>query len=243
MKIKILQIADKCNNNCRYCLNKKDDFLVDFAKIKKEISKGASMGCEQIVFCGKEPSLFAGFIELISEARNCGYKTIQVKTNARMFAYKDFCKNILRAGLTELSVHLYAADEVLHDSLTRSKGSFRQTIAGIKNVLYYSKKFFPYNSCSVNIGIMVCPENINFLKRIVKILSRLKTGQFFFIATGAINNMVDDRTCNGLRDVKKMLEKNNITYHTVGFLKDKKDFFKPYLSEKEKKVYNLIQQK
>ena len=58
-----------------------------------------------------------------------------MQSNGRMFAYKDFCKSLLDAGANEFALAIHGHIPVLHDFLTQSKGSFYQTLKGIKNLL------------------------------------------------------------------------------------------------------------
>ena len=182
MKVKIIKISNKCNNNCTNCINDGNDFLPNFSKVKKEILSGAQIGCEQIIFCGREPSLCKDLFSYIAEARKSGYKSIQMKTNARMFAYEKYCEEILKAGLTEVSVHFYSGEARIHDSFTKVRGSYQQAMAGVKNILNFSEKFFPYNSCSVNLALVVCRENIRTLQKIIFPMLELGINQLFFVA-------------------------------------------------------------
>jgi len=74
------------------------------------------------------------FLEIIKLIRMWGFSRIILNTNGRMFSYKDFCSNITKMGINQFNVYLFGNDAKTHDSITGVKGSFEQTIQGIKNL-------------------------------------------------------------------------------------------------------------
>ena len=161
-----------------------------------------------------------------------------MKTNARMFAYEKYCEEILKAGLTEVSVHFYSGEARIHDSFTKVRGSYQQAMAGVKNILNFSEKFFPYNSCSVNLALVVCRENIRTLQKIIFPMLELGINQLFFVANPTLLGD-DTEILSGLEGLKMTLGKNNISYYTIG-IKENSYFYKPYLTEEDRSFYKLF---
>lgn len=93
---------------------------------------------ESINLTGGEPTIHPDFLGLTREIRDAfpGSKIV-IATNGRMFSYPLFTKQYL--ALNDLSLHiaLHGPDAGLHDSITRTKGSFDQTVRGIRNILKY----------------------------------------------------------------------------------------------------------
>ena len=54
-----------------------------------------------------------------------------------MFYYQSFTKKILKFHNLLLEIAIHGYDEKTHDFITRTKGSFKQTIEGIHNILRY----------------------------------------------------------------------------------------------------------
>ena len=52
----------------------------------------------------------------------------------------DFCKRLIDAGANEFALAIHGSTNELHDKLTRSKGSFRQTLQGIYNLNKFKQK-------------------------------------------------------------------------------------------------------
>ena len=65
-------------------------------------------------------------------------------TNGRMFAYRDFAQKVLESGLNQIGLTVAGADAKTHDQHTLVKGSFEQTLAGIKNILSLKSPGFSF---------------------------------------------------------------------------------------------------
>ncbi len=126
----------ECNNNCRfcYCGDKRGKWRMTTNQAKEELENGIKRGCSFVDFNGGEPSLREDIFELVSRAKKLGYKTIAMTTNGRMFYYKGFCRRIVGAGLNHIIFSIHGHTPELHDYLTRVKGSYAQTTAGIGNI-------------------------------------------------------------------------------------------------------------
>ena len=97
-----------------------------------------------------------------------------------MFSSLDFCKKTIKAGATEVSptIHGYCAEQ--HDFLTRSYGSFNQTVQGIRNL----KSFKVY----ILTNTVVTKSNYQNLPQIAKLLVKLDVDQFQFAFVHPMGN-------------------------------------------------------
>jgi len=125
-----------CNNNCVfcYCDDKKGKWSMSTADAKRELEEGYANGCTFVDFNGGEPTLRKDILELISHAKRIGYEQIAMTSNGRMFFYKDFCSRVIEAGLNHVVFSIHGHTPELHDSLTRTAGSYAQVTAGISNM-------------------------------------------------------------------------------------------------------------
>jgi len=170
-----IKIGFGCNNHCLFCVQgDKRNFC--FHKTKKEIDSSLKEAYEQgnkeVVFTGGEPTLHPNFLEIIKYAKKLGFREIQIQTNGRLFAYKDFCLKTIQAGATQFSPALHGHNAKIHDFLTNAKGSFDQTTEGIKNL----KSFDQY----VLTNTVITSKNAKHLPQIAKILVDLRVNQFQF---------------------------------------------------------------
>lgn len=174
MKRVDLKIGFQCNNRCRFCVqgNKREICPDKSDEEVRAILKKEIKDHQGIVFTGGEPTIRKELGEWVKYAKNLGYERIQIQTNGRLFAYKDFCKRIIRAGANEFSPAIHGSNAKAHDYLTRVSGSFKQTIQGIKNLKILGQ-------CLVTNTVITKP-NYKDLPNIAKLLASLKVNQFQF---------------------------------------------------------------
>jgi MoaA/NifB/PqqE/SkfB family radical SAM enzyme len=174
MKKLDLKVGFSCNNRCLFCVQgRKREYFRDKStqQIKKEMKEGKKE-CEEIVLTGGEPTIRPDFLKLVSYAKKLGFKKIQIQSNGRMFAYLDFCKKTIEAGANEFCLALHGHLPELHDFLTRSPGSFYQTVQGIRNLKLLKQK--------VLVNVVVTKPNYRHLPEIANLLVSLGVDQYQF---------------------------------------------------------------
>ena len=75
--------------------------------------------------------------------RDAGFRKITVQTNGRRLAYAGYAEELLRSGVTDFCLSVHGSRAAIHDALTRTPGSFLQTMAGLRN-LTLAKSRRPY---------------------------------------------------------------------------------------------------
>lgn len=181
-KIADIKLGNSCNNYCKFCVRrKKGEVLLD--KTTEEIMKdlqNARKECQGVVLTGGEPSIRKDFFDLLSFAKRLGFRVIQVQTNGRMFAYREFCQKAIEAGANEFGVAIHGHIPELHDYLTSTTGSFYQTIKAIRNLKQLSRP--------VLTNTVIVKSNYRHLPQIAQLLVDLNVDQFqlaFVHALGA----------------------------------------------------------
>lgn len=167
-----IKIGYQCNNHCLFCVQgekRKSCAFRDKNEIKKDLIE-ARKSCDSIVFTGGESTIHPSFLDLVRLAKRLNFKTIQIQTNCRMFAYKKFCQETIKAGANEFSPALHGHTAKLHDFLTTVPGSFEQTIQGIKNLKMFGQRIIT--------NTVINKFNYRHLPRIAKLLVSLKVDQF-----------------------------------------------------------------
>lgn len=169
-----LKIGFQCNNHCLFCIqgDKRDIFPNKSDKEVREILEQNVKDCQEVVFTGGEPTIREALISWVHYAKKLGYKEILIQTNGRLFAYKKYCQEIIKAGATEFSPALHGSTAKIHDYLTRAPGSFKQTIQGIQN-LRGLNQYVATNS-------VITKLNYKDLPNLAKLLISLKVNQFQF---------------------------------------------------------------
>ncbi len=169
-----LKVGFQCNNHCLFCVqgDKRDIFPNKSDKKVREILEQNVKNCQGVVFTGGEPTINEALISWVQYAKKLGYEEILIQTNGRLFAYKDYCQAIIKAGVTRFSPALHGSTAKIHDYLTRAPGSFKQTVQGIKNLRGLGQ-YVATNS-------VITKLNYKDLPNLAKLLISLEVNQFQF---------------------------------------------------------------
>jgi MoaA/NifB/PqqE/SkfB family radical SAM enzyme len=190
LKIKIvradIKVGYSCNNNCKFCVQgKKKETLPDKTTFELlKILREARSSANGVVFTGGEPTIRADFLTLVSFAKKLGYRRIQAQTNARMFAYKDFCARALDAGVNEFGIAIHGHIPELHDYLTSTQGSFLQTVKAIKNLVALNVPVYS--------NTVITQSNYRHLPEIARLLASLGVKQFKLAFVHALGSAADN---------------------------------------------------
>ncbi len=162
-----LRLSFACNNNCLFCLDKKDKLDNEFCKlseVSKEIDQAFIDGYSQIILSGGEATIHPQFLNIVKYCQEKGFTKIQVITNGRMLAYDKFTKQAIASGVNEITFSVHGSDSATHDKLVQVDGAFAQVIKGIENV----RKF---NNVIVNIDIVINKINLKQIFEMIKFFS------------------------------------------------------------------------
>jgi len=89
---------------------------------------------KNVIFTGLEPTLNNSLIEYIKDARALGYSCIRLITNGRRLSYFEYAQALVSSRLNEIIISLHGSGKRFHDLLTRTPGSFEQTIQACRNL-------------------------------------------------------------------------------------------------------------
>jgi len=169
----------RCNNKCQFCLDedKRDLHNKSTVEIKKEMVGAKERGTTYLELIGGEALIRPDIITLIKFASQLGFSTINIATNGRMLAYKNFAKKVIKAGLTDFVFSIHGHNSKLHDSLTRVEGSFKQLRRGFRN----AKNLLGLEHMGTNTTIV--KQNYKNLKEIGEMIYGLgiRNSEFIFV--------------------------------------------------------------
>lgn len=182
MKKADIKIGFICNNYCLHCVqgDKRTRFgNKEFARIKDELVM-ARKNCTDVVFTGGEPTIHKDFFRLILLAKALGFRNIQLQTNARMFAYREFAKDAVSSGINNFCIALLGHKPYLHDLLTGVKGSFKQLLKGVENLKTLG--------ADISDNTVITKKNYKYLGDIAKFLVSLGVRQYQFAFIHPLGN-------------------------------------------------------
>ena len=167
----------QCNCKCLFCMNSETKaFFKDTNTIIKEMAYCKKEGKTHLSFFGGENSIRPDIIYLIKIAKIMGFEEIVMGTNGRMFAYKDFAKKVIDAGLSELYFSIHGHKAEIHDYLTQVPGSFKELLKGIDNIKALG--FF-----RIGCHVTVVKQNYKFLPQISELIFKLgiRSVEFLYV--------------------------------------------------------------
>ncbi len=127
-----------CNNNCTICMlagMKKELPLIDFEAFKKLVTGIKNEGkYENLVLSGAEVTTFLDLGKYVRYAASLGwFKKIQIQTNGRRLSDKAYLESLIDSGVNEFFISIQGL-EATHDAITRTPGSFKETMEGVRNL-------------------------------------------------------------------------------------------------------------
>ena len=168
-KVEIL-LGWVCNNNCMFCSvghKLPERSIKTWELVKKHMDYGKEVKSGTISFSGGEPTIMNYLEKAVKHAKKLDFKTIEIQSNGRMFSYMDFAEKMVNAGASRFLISIHADSPELGDALNRVKGSFNQTVEGIRNL----------NKLGVeNLRFSVVINKLNYkrLDKIMEFLLRFK---------------------------------------------------------------------
>ncbi|MCG2717516.1 MAG: radical SAM protein [Nanoarchaeota archaeon] len=175
-----------CDNNCVFCgrIPKISDEKLKAQEIKvsKNLVQFRRQSINYLEISGSDPIEYGKIVPLIRYAKRIGFNNIQLSTHGKRLADSSFLNDLISSGITKLRIPIYGSNAKIHDSVTRSEGSFDAVVEGIKNLLEKSQNI------AVQISCMVLQQNKDDLINIIDLVKELDIIDFYFSVPCFSNN-------------------------------------------------------
>jgi len=152
----LLNITERCNLNCSFCLADQDNNTIDpsFEEISVSLQNLIVKGKTLVQLSGGEPTMREDLPEIIRAAKNKGAKYVQLNSNGIILGEdKDYVKKLAEAGLSFVFMQFDGTGDGINQSL-RGKALLKIKQQAIDN-------------CAVhNIGVTLVPtlvRNVNLV--------------------------------------------------------------------------------
>lgn len=127
----VVAVGSGCNNNCLFCLEKrvwasKEYVQSDFVDASKKYNG--------VQFSAGEPTVNPKLIQYVKMAKLAGFEGIELETNGRMLSVFEYAQKLADAGVKQFRLSIHGSRPEVHDALTRTPGSFEQSLKGLKNL-------------------------------------------------------------------------------------------------------------
>jgi MoaA/NifB/PqqE/SkfB family radical SAM enzyme len=167
-----------CNNGCVFCIdrNRSQRAPLSLAKIESELERFLGRTRTVVFSGGGEPTLNLFLAAAIEAARRRGYTEIVLVTNGRRLRNRDYCLQLLDAGLNKIKISLHGPDPAVHDVLAGSIGAFRDTSGGLENLaaLRANRPF------ALEVTCVVVKGNFRLLRPIYDYVARFNADHLTF---------------------------------------------------------------
>jgi len=142
------------------CLAQKSKRVVQDSNFLGKLKALRKQGTiDAICFSGGEPTLNNRLFSILKEAKELfPDNELTLLSNGRFFFYQDFANKVTDVKDIKIAIPIHGHNEELHDSITRVKGSFMQTVQGINNLLD--------RDVYVELRVIINKRNYKFLDRI-----------------------------------------------------------------------------
>jgi len=161
-----LALTFRCQNNCVHCYagGPHETPELTTEQWKEVIDRLHQIGVFILTFTGGEPTLREDLPELLLYAQNKGIVTGLV-TNGRKLKEKTYVETLEKTGLDFIQVTLESHKPKIHDLMTATKGSWKETVAGIKNIIP-TQIYATTNTTLSKYNASDFLETIDFLKKL-----------------------------------------------------------------------------
>lgn len=155
-----VRLTFDCNDRCVFCLDAHTHDGTNRAReeVKAQILDGRRKGAERLILSGGEPTIHPDFVDFVRLGRLAGYRKVQTVTNGRMFAYGDFLKRSLDAGLGEITFSIHGPNAKIHDALVGTRGAFEEEVKGLKQALADGRPIINIDVCVNRGNVKQLPE-------------------------------------------------------------------------------------
>jgi len=131
-----LALTFECSNNCIHCYagGPHETPELNTNQWKEVLDRLSQIGIFILTFTGGEPTLREDLHILLQHAQNRGMVTGLI-TNGRKMKDEEYVRTLEKAGLDFAQVTLESHKPEIHDLMTATEGSWKETVVGIKNAV------------------------------------------------------------------------------------------------------------
>jgi len=129
-----MALTFRCQNDCVHCYagGPHETPELTTAQWKTAIDRLNDVGVFILTFTGGEPTLRDDLPELLLYAQNKGMVTGLI-TNGRRLKDPEYIATLEKSGLDFVQITLESHKADVHDAMTKTKGSWKETVQGIRN--------------------------------------------------------------------------------------------------------------
>lgn len=130
-----IEITYRCNHLCTFCYNSPTGQReMTTPQIFEALRKISDFGVLYLTLTGGEALCHKDFFKIAEEVRRLGM-ALRIYTNGYLLADRKIVKKVKALKPFEIEITVHGGRAETHDQLTRIKGSFEKTVAGLRNLV------------------------------------------------------------------------------------------------------------
>ena len=126
----------RCNLKCVHCMIEgtmerlAPQTFEQFTQLLKHNAKRGEW--KGLILTGSEITLHRDLPQWARLARAHGFEHVRIQTHGMRLANRNYCAELVDAGVDEFFISIAAADAATHDAITQVPGSFAKTLRGLE---------------------------------------------------------------------------------------------------------------
>lgn len=129
-------LVDHCDRNCHFCDVPGGGFEGRPSSLPGAMASLRALRSRysRLLITGGEPTGLEWLKDLLEGAKRYEFSSIWMQTHGGKFSNLEYAQEMVNAGLTGVDVPLYGSTARIHDAVTRTPGSFRASLKGIRTL-------------------------------------------------------------------------------------------------------------
>jgi MoaA/NifB/PqqE/SkfB family radical SAM enzyme len=169
----LLNTTTFCNAKCKFCivydkLNRPELNMTD-EQVYDALRQSRARGSTEVGYSGGEPSIDPRIIDFVRYATGLGFTHQSMNTNGIKFKQKQFCEDIIEAGLTNIDISVHGHTDELHDGLVAKRGA----LAAIRDACANLRGLHTQRRFHLSATIVIARDNYTHLRDICAFLDSL----------------------------------------------------------------------
>jgi len=206
-KLAFIIIGTKCSNKCVFCKKTyappalEKELKIQEIQTYKSLISYREKGYKNISITGNDPLEYEKIVPLIKYIRKIGFDRIIFCTHGRVPKDNDIMKQLIDSGVTFIRIPIYGSNAKIHESITQTKGSFEETMNGIKSIKKLSKNI------SLGLITVIVQQNKKDLLNITKLALKFNPYNLQIEVAHLYPGVKDQSFCVPYKDLGRFVKK------------------------------------
>jgi len=169
----LLNTTTFCNAKCKFCIVydklNRPELNMSEEQVYETLRQSRASGSTEVGYSGGEPSIDPHIIDFVRYAKELGFTRQSMNTNGIKFKQKQFCTDIIEAGLTSIDISIHGHTDELHDDLVVKHGA----LAAIREACVHLRELQKTHRFHLSATVVIARDNHTHLRDICVFLDSI----------------------------------------------------------------------